>query len=236
MDNFLEWGYNTNIEAINLLFLSVVANIISLINFNFITTLVYSISWYNINSKLFGLSKNSVYADYWVSLLHSIGLIIMMLINSFIGSNLIKNNILIYTLSYFLYDIFIVINHKYSKLFLYHHVLSILTLIIALINQEYLDIILVILLLGEVTNPFQNLYNILKINQHEYTDIVFKYFTFSFCFIRLIVFPLYWIKSGLLSENNMNANIINFNLLLGTITSGFWIFKMCSIYKKKFLS
>lgn len=236
MYKFLEWGYEKNIEAVNLVLFSVIANIISLVNFNLVTLCAYSISWYNINSKIYGLSKNNIYTDYWVSLLHSVGLIIMMILNTFINSTFIKNNILIYTMSYFFYDMFIIVNHKYSKLFLYHHILSILTLIIAFFNEEYLDRILFILLLGEISNPCQNTYNILKIRKHEYTDTVFKYFTIFFCFLRIFVFPIYWYSSGLLFENNKYSNIINFNLLLGTITSGFWIFKMCSIYRKKFLS
>ena len=63
---------------------------------------------------------------------------------------------LYFTISYFLYDINIIIDHKYSKLFLYHHIMSITNLLIGIFNKNFLDYTITSLIIGELSNPLQN--------------------------------------------------------------------------------
>ena len=52
---------------------------------------------------------------------------------------------------------------------------------------------------------------------HKYQDIIFKYFTYTFQGLRVIVFPIYWFQSGLFYEDGLVSIIYNLNMFLGLI-------------------
>lgn len=231
----VNWFYDNNTDSINLLGLTLLCNLISLININFISVYCYYLMWGNVNTKIKNMTNNQRVSDYASSFIHSIGLILVMFINLLFDSTYIRYQILFYTISYFLYDINIIIDHKYSKLFLYHHIMSITNLLIGIFNENFLNYTLTCLLIGELSNPLQNLWNIAKIKDHKHQNIIFKYFTYSFIGLRAIIFPIYWFQSGLIYENSNSALIYNLNMFLGLITSYIWGFKMVKIYYNKFI-
>jgi hypothetical protein len=231
----VNWFYDNNTDSINLIGITLVCNLISLININIISLYCYYLFWGNVNTKVKSITNNQKVGDYTSSFIHSLGLMITIFVNIFLDSNYVRYHILYYTMSYFLYDINIIVEHKYSKLFLYHHIMSIINLLIGIFNTRFLDYTLTCLLIGELSNPLQNLWNIAKIKNNKHQDIIFKYFTYSFLGLRAIVFPIYWFKSGLIYEDGYSGLLYNINMSLGLITSYVWGYKMIKIYYSKFI-
>lgn len=232
---FLSWLYDNNEKSASLLTIYIVSNLISLISVSFIKLICYSFSWDSINLKIKSLVKNNnKLEDYSTSLLHSVGLLFLLFANFFIvNSNYFYRDTILYSMSYFIYDIYIIIEKKYSHLFLYHHILALVNLLIGYHNDIFLIPTIISLFIGELSNPLQNTYKICKIIDYKHTDIILKIFIYVFLFLRIIVFPLYWINSDIFSLKNSIYIIYNFILLLGCIVSAVWAKDMFKILKKK---
>lgn len=230
---FVNWIINNNENIYNLVSLYTFVNIISLISYNFVKLSCYSLFWNNINIKVKILIKNNKLEDYITSLLHSIGLLFLIICNFLtVNNNYIYKDIVLYSISYFIYDIYVIIEKKYNKLFLYHHILALTNLIIGYNYEIFLIPTIMSLFIGELSNPFQNTYKICKIIKHKNTDCILKVFICIFFVLRLFIFPIYWINSDIFNLNSNISKIYNFIFLLGSIVSGIWVKNMFKILKK----
>ena len=72
--NFLNWFYDNNTDSVNLICVTIICNLISLININLISIYCYYLCWGNVNTKINKITKNEKQSDYAVSFTHSVGL------------------------------------------------------------------------------------------------------------------------------------------------------------------
>ena len=86
----------------------------------------------------------------------------------FTKSNILLNCIVLYPISYYIYDIYYIINNNLKNDYMYivHHILSIIFLEVWFLYREYVDIYIKILLALELSNiPMFIVYHYLQLNK-----------------------------------------------------------------------
>ena len=226
-----------------LFFLSLIAlveNMPSFIFKLFVGILIWFCVFYEINLK----EKNSYLASCKVAFLHSVICVIIMspsLLFNMIDYNRLwsaRYDSLLFSLTYFIYDLYHVIYSKFDKLFILHHLLCILTICSILYLDKLGVLIAQCLFIGEITNPLQNLWRYFKIkNMVELEKKSFKLFSFLFLIIRGVVSPLYIYNalSKIMSSdiNIFFASTVSLYLFLGTFGSLIWCYNLIHVMIEK---
>ena len=151
---------------------------------------------------------------------------------------MVRYDSLIFSLTYFIYDLYHVIYSKFDKLFIIHHSLCILTIGTILYLDKLGPLIGQCLFLGEITNPLQNLWRYFKIKKIVYWEnYVFQLFSMLFLFIRGFVSPIYVyyaVNNMINSDINLFFSItISLYLILGTVGSLIWCLNLVQVITKK---
>ena len=227
--NFITWFFNSNYNIILTILTLIMSYIISYVPIDIWYISLYSMFWYNFNTRLL---VNFKYSNYIVSFTHSVLVLLLIFIYICIFNyitesvNNYSNQIINFCLSYFIYDIIIVIENNYSKIYLYHHLFCIINLLITLYDPSYIHYTFMTILLGEISNPTQNVWKICQKCNLKHEKQIFNIFRYQFIILRFVMFPIYWIYSGLLTNISIINIIYNLNLLLGFLGSIYWGIKI----------
>ena len=151
-----------------LFFLTFIA-IVELIPSSIFKLLLGVLIWFCIFNDI-NLKENNVYlSSCKVAFYHS-AICVLLMSPSILFNMLDYNSLwiarydsLIFSLTYFIYDLYHVIYSKFDKLFIIHHSLCILTIGTILYLDKLGPLIGQCLFLGEITNPLQNLWRYFKI-------------------------------------------------------------------------
>jgi hypothetical protein len=226
-----------------LFFLTFIA-IIELIPSSIFKILLGVLIWFCIFNDINIKEKNFYLSSCKVAFYHST--ICVLLMSPSILFNMIdykslwiaRYDSLIFSLTYFIYDLYHVIYSKFDKLFIIHHSLCILTIGSILYLDQLGPLIAQCLFLGELTNPLQNLWRYFKIKKIVYWENhMFKLFSILFLLIRGIVSPLYVyyaVNNIIYSDINLFFSLtISTYLLAGTLGSLIWCLNLIQVITKK---
>ena len=216
-----------------LIFLLMLITILETIPINIFKIIIGVIIWFSLFYEVNLSEKNSFLSSCKVAFYHSL-LCIFLTSTSFIYNTVdyepisaFRSDILIFSLSYFIYDLYHVIYSKFDKLFIVHHILCILTIISVLLLNNLGILVSQCLFIGEITNPLQITWSISRVlNYNKITDYIFPIFSFNFIIVRTFVIPYYHYL--LLKDMFGNSyTIINYTLiiisLIGNIGSLMWV-------------
>lgn len=197
-----------------------------LLPINIFNIFLGTILWFKINIKTSKITnkyfqETLLIPDYITSFVHSAFLLILLLLRYIIHSNYYDHNILLFTLCYFIYDIGIIILNNHKLIFIAHHLLSIISILITLQESHIINITLNLLLIAEISNPFQNAWQILKRIDHQDQNFYYTLFSNLFVIQRLIIFPMF-MYNNFVFKYNIN-NIVYYTIIsFGHMINIYW--------------
>lgn len=194
--------------------------------FNIFNIFLGTTLWFKINVHSSKITKKYfdeklLIPDYITSFLHSSFLLILLLFRYFIDSDYYNYNILFFTLCYFVYDIGIILLNNHKFIFIAHHLLAINSILITLKEPHLVNITLNLLLIAEISNPFQNTWQILKRINHNDQEFYYTLFSNLFVIQRLIIFPIFMYNNFVFKYNI--DNLIYYTIIgLGHMINIYW--------------
>ena len=206
----------------------------------------YVIMWsaiYYLIEKNNSLTNN--YNSYIVAFIHSVIAVILYSINFIYyeydkewdsSLNILSIHSISISIGYFIYDLYHVYLINYNKMFIKHHLLSIGTLILTYYLNIGSKIITLMILLGELSNPFQtSWYLARKLNYEKIEKILFPLYCFPFIIIRTAITPYILISILYHHHTNIYILLICSVFFLGLYGSLFWTKKLISICYNRYI-
>ena len=180
----------------------------------------------NFNNLDYKILRNSI------SFFHSFSVSILTYLYLLNYNVNIKNMICIFSSSYFISDIFYIIaskNYKKEAIYIYHHIVLLLTLNYINLNEDvekYIDLIFI----GELSNFFTYIvYKLIKTNFNKIIINIFKFIQF----IWFLYFRGYILTYRTINHYPLIKSIIMKNLLLSIYFLGImWIISQFKILCK----